>query len=132
MSHAFDLGYVRVCYCFTPYQRLNDAPLIAFYDTLEIRRTYSRLKPPASSRGTHAFELGSDYRYFFKVSIYHAGERSEPENFDNTEIKTGIGPLFHHETSTQDPTSDKSQGVGSRPPAPPPPSGSAHDECTPW
>ena len=35
-------------YCFTPYQRLwlyNAAPLVAFYDTLGIRRTYSRLKP---------------------------------------------------------------------------------------
>ena len=44
----------RFSYCFTPYQRLwlyNDAPLVAFYDTLGIRRTYSRLKPPASSRG---------------------------------------------------------------------------------
>ena len=41
-------------YCFTPYQRLwlyNGAPLVAFYDTLGIRRTYSRLKPPASPRG---------------------------------------------------------------------------------
>ena len=41
-------------YCFTPYQQLrlyNGAPLVAFYDTLGIRRTYSRLKPPASSRG---------------------------------------------------------------------------------
>ena len=41
-------------YCFTPYQRLwlyNGAPLVAFYNTLGIRRTYSRLKPPASSRG---------------------------------------------------------------------------------
>ena len=40
--------YVRLGYCFTPYQRLwlyNGAPLVAFYDTLEIRRTYSRLKP---------------------------------------------------------------------------------------
>ena len=45
---------VRLGYCFTPYQRLwlyNGAPLVAFYDTLGIRRTYSRLKPPASSRG---------------------------------------------------------------------------------
>ena len=45
---------VRVSYCFTPYQQLwlyNGAPLVAFYDTLGIRRTYSRLKPPASSRG---------------------------------------------------------------------------------
>ena len=41
--------------CFTPYQRhwlYNGAPLVAFYDTLGIRRTYSRLKLPASSRGT--------------------------------------------------------------------------------
>ena len=48
-----DLGF-RLCYCFTPYQRLwlyNGGPLVAFYDTLGIRRTYSRLKPPASSRG---------------------------------------------------------------------------------
>ena len=45
---------VRLGYCFTPYQRLwlyNGAPLVAFYDTLGIRRTSSRLKPPASSRG---------------------------------------------------------------------------------
>ena len=37
---------VRLGYCFTPYQRLwlyNGAPLVAFYDTLGIRRTYSRL-----------------------------------------------------------------------------------------
>ena len=46
---------VRLGYCFTPYQRLwlyNGAPLVAFYDTLGIRRMYSRLKPPASSRGS--------------------------------------------------------------------------------
>ena len=46
---------VRLGYCFSPYQRLwlyNGAPLVAFYDTLGIRRTYSRLKPPASSRGS--------------------------------------------------------------------------------
>ena len=55
--------------CFTSYQRLwlyNGAPLVAFYDTLGIRRTYSRLKSPASSRGmedssesfenTHSYE----------------------------------------------------------------------------
>ena len=39
----------RLGYCFTPYQRqwlYNGAPLVAFYDTLEIRRTYSRLKTP--------------------------------------------------------------------------------------
>ena len=47
---------IRLGYCFTPYQRLwlyNGTPLVAFYDTLGIRRTYSRLKPPASSRGAH-------------------------------------------------------------------------------
>ena len=46
--------YVRLGYCFSPYQRLwlyNGVPLVAFYDTLGIRRTYSRLKPPTSSRG---------------------------------------------------------------------------------
>ena len=44
---------IRLGYCFTPYQRpwlYNGAPLVAFYDTLGIRRTYSRLKPTASSR----------------------------------------------------------------------------------
>ena len=46
---------VRLGYCFTSYQRLwlyNGAPLVAFYDTQGIRRTYSRLKPPASPRGS--------------------------------------------------------------------------------
>ena len=36
--------WVRLGYCFTPYQRLwlyNGAPLVAFYDTLGIRRTTS-------------------------------------------------------------------------------------------
>ena len=45
---------VGVGYCFTPYQRLwlyNGATLVAFYDTLGIRRTYSRHNPPASSPG---------------------------------------------------------------------------------
>ena len=45
---------VMVWLFFPQYQRLwlyNGAPLVASYDTLGIRRTYSRLKPPASSRG---------------------------------------------------------------------------------
>ena len=35
----------------------SDTPphLVAFYDTLGIRRMYSRLKPPAPSRGTESF-----------------------------------------------------------------------------
>ena len=51
-SMAF--GAQPLGYCFTLYQRLwlyNGATLVAFYDTLGIQRTYSRLKPPASSRG---------------------------------------------------------------------------------
>ena len=49
---------VRLGYCFSPYQRVwlyNGAPLVAFYDTLGIRRTYSRLKPPASSTCVYVF-----------------------------------------------------------------------------
>ena len=52
------IGSVRLGYCFTPYQRLwlyNGAPLVAFYDTLGIRRTYSPLKHPVSSWGVHRF-----------------------------------------------------------------------------
>ena len=48
-SSVFDRDEVRLGYCLMPYQRLwlyNGAPLVAFYDTLGIRRTYSRLKPP--------------------------------------------------------------------------------------
>ena len=51
---------VRLGYCFTPYQRLwlyNGAPLVAFYDTLGIRRTYSRLKPPGVLTGA-AYSVG--------------------------------------------------------------------------
>ena len=50
--HIYDWNIVacdvRLGYCFSPYQRLwlyNGAPLVAFYDTLGIRRTYSRLNP---------------------------------------------------------------------------------------
>ena len=34
-----------------PPEYQMDRALVAFYDTLGIRRTYSRLEPPASSRG---------------------------------------------------------------------------------
>ena len=56
---------LRLGYCFTPYQRLwlyNGAPLVAFYDTLGIRRTYSRLEPPASSRGLELLAFTSRHR----------------------------------------------------------------------
>ena len=42
------LCYVILGYCFTPYQPgwlYNGDPLVAFYDLLGIRRTYSPLKP---------------------------------------------------------------------------------------
>ena len=55
-------AHVRLGYCFTQYRRpwlYNGAPLVAFYDTLGIRRTYSRLKPPASSRGSRAHVKGT-------------------------------------------------------------------------
>ena len=58
--NSLSLNAVRLGYCFTSYQRLwlyNGAPLVAFYDSLGIRRTYSRLKPPASSRGLNAVML---------------------------------------------------------------------------
>ena len=53
---------------------------------------------------------------FFKVSIYHAGERSEPEKNDNTEMKTGIGPQNLH---TGPHLWQISGGGGSRLPVPP-------------
>ena len=48
LKEIFLVYRIRLGYCFTPYQRLwlyNGAPLVAFYDTMGIRRTYSRLKP---------------------------------------------------------------------------------------
>ena len=67
---------VRLGYCSTPYQRLwlyNGAPLVAFYDTLGIRRTYSRLKPPAPSRGQKRSKMpqsinGQDGNLGFPIS----------------------------------------------------------------
>ena len=50
----YDKVLMETGYCLTPYQRLwlyNGSNLVAFYDTLGIRSTYSRLYPPASSRG---------------------------------------------------------------------------------
>ena len=47
-NFLLDNGRVRLGYCCTPYQRLwlyNGAPLVAFYDTLGIRRTYFDLNP---------------------------------------------------------------------------------------
>ena len=67
-------------YCFTPYQRLwlyNGAPLVASYDTLGIRRTYSRLKPPASSRGnsTKAYihTVHSQYMHMENILFIYYG-----------------------------------------------------------
>ena len=64
------LSRVRLLvYCFTPYQRpwlYNGAPLVTFYDTLGIRRTYSRLKPSASSRGSVQSKLNLGYNFWTK------------------------------------------------------------------
>ena len=56
-------------YCFTPYQRLwiyNGAPLVAFYDTLGIRRTYSRLKPRRPHGGP---SLKKEFESSFKFYV---------------------------------------------------------------
>ena len=47
----------------------SDTPphLVAFYDTLGIRRTYSRLKPPASSRGVSYSKNKSILEWTYKV-----------------------------------------------------------------
>ena len=62
---------IRLGYCFTPYQRpwlYNGAPLVAFYDTLGIRRTYFRLTPPASSRGGEYNEISNEQMTNFKFN----------------------------------------------------------------
>ena len=56
-------------YDFTPYQQLwlyNGAPLVAFYDTLGIRRTYSRLKP----RRPHGGDIAMTMCYFSITILY--------------------------------------------------------------
>ena len=81
--HSFhNVNQVRlqknVGYCFTPYQRLwhNGAPLVAFYDTLGIRRTYSRLKPRRPYGGTMSIcleEVALNYDQIWGVFIGHKG-----------------------------------------------------------
>ena len=62
----------------------NGAPLVAFYDTLGIRRTYSRLEPPASSRGAFKSILHSSrtsvYNFLLekKEEIGHSPKRKAP------------------------------------------------------
>ena len=56
------LNLVRLGHCSTPYQRLwryNGAPLVAFYDTLGIRKTYSRLKPRRPHGGADMRVIGA-------------------------------------------------------------------------
>ena len=58
-------GGGRLGYCFTPYQLLwlyNGAPLVAFYDTLEIRRTHSRLNPRRPHGGIVGGRVSGDKR----------------------------------------------------------------------
>ena len=66
------------------------------------------------------FEFGSDSDFSNIYTMYDTGERSEPEKNIKIRWKQPLDPSPTHQTSTQDPTSDKSQG-GSGPPVPPPP-----------
>ena len=52
------LGYVIVLRRISDQGYITAPHLVAFYDTLGIRRTYSRLKPPASPRGDMLKNLG--------------------------------------------------------------------------
>ena len=70
--------------------------------------------------GLTLFERGSDSDFSNIYTMYNTGERSEPEKKFKNNLWT---PSPTHQISTQDPTTDKSQG-GSGPPVPP--SGSAH------
>ena len=45
----------------------HTAPLVTFYDTLGIRRTYSRLKPPAPSRGFFIFSCFCWNKYTYSI-----------------------------------------------------------------
>ena len=59
----------------------SDTPpnLVAFYDTLGIRRTYSRLKPSASSRG-----LNTKEKYRGMLEIQKSGKRQVQEKLVST------------------------------------------------
>ena len=92
----------RLGYCFTPYQRLwlyNGAPLVAFYDTLGIRRTYSRLKSAASSRGyfvrEHWFEEQVHWRR------HHQDARVSSWHFRGLRRKGLCGLIYVGETKGQ-------------------------------
>ena len=72
LINRFNNYFIKSYYCFTPCQRLwlyNGAPLVAFYDTLGIRRTYSRLKPPASSRGILPSNVWTSLSLYFLNSF---------------------------------------------------------------
>ena len=78
------LGYVIVLRRISDYGSNNGAPLVAFYDTLGIRRTYSRLKPPASSRGSNRKRADANVSRSAEVaaatsaSAAHGGSLSYP------------------------------------------------------
>ena len=58
------------------------------------------------------FDLGSDLDFSDIDSVFNTGERSEPEKFDYKKSKNNLWTSSPtHQTSTQDPTSDKSQGM---------------------
>ena len=70
----------------------SDTPphLVAFYDTLGIRRTYSRPKPPASSRGrsnlaVRSYDPDTDFCYMCTVTLTLGQGHDTP--FDNNCVK---------------------------------------------
>ena len=59
------------------------------------------------------FDLGSDWDFSNIEAVFNTGERSEPENFWLQKSKINLWtPYPTHQTSTMDPTSDKSHGGG--------------------
>ena len=83
--------YVRLGYCFTPYQRLqlyNGAPLVAFYDTLGIRRTYSRLKTPGVLTGSPRYGQSEDVFNLLVIRSLHTVRVCRESNTDLPPVGT--------------------------------------------
>ena len=78
------------------------------------------LKKEVKRKDDHCifFDLGSDWDFSNIDSVFNTGERSKPENFDYKKVKKKNlwTPSPTYQTSTLDPTSDKSQrGVQTMP-----------------
>ena len=74
---------LRLWSCCTPYQRqwlYNSAPLVAFYDTLGIRRTYSRLLTPGVLTGDQRFQRSRKISQPFRAQGGHFVFTIGPKN----------------------------------------------------